>query len=182
MPATADDLVYASIEDIDEAMRRHAELQAAIDEREAEHTLLVETDQEEMSLENSPRRQEQQRIERAMRSFLKPRRRRLIDKHGKVMELQHGTIAFRIIGKHLIGPKGNAKLVNFFLKRRGGKRYLVPKWEPNRELITHTHSRILIRQLAGLGYRIGRTERLTFKPKGYAEPIQLDEQPYNLPK
>jgi phage host-nuclease inhibitor protein Gam len=70
-------------------------------------------------------------------SFLERNHHNLSRRHTKTIRRDAGEVKFVLRTPELELPEGHAPIIDFFLSRVGGKRYLIRTWKLNRTAIRH---------------------------------------------
>lgn len=111
-------------------------------------------------------------IENAIAAYVSRRRRWIFARHGKILRLTNGVVTVRDNAPSLDAPRVAKAIIAFLLRRRGGEKYLLHKWQLNRDAITHA-PKSLQRQLRPFGVWVGRHETISLRVTGEEEAVTI---------
>jgi phage host-nuclease inhibitor protein Gam len=176
-PSAKEPRVIESMNDVDSALRRLGELRTTITRKDGLHKEIVSALKTMHDESVKPELEEREQILETLADYLQRRRPALIRRFGKIIVRDNGEIKWYIRGPFADVPPNANELVQALLKIRGGKRFLIVKYEVDKKALAKASARML-RKLRPLGVGVGKNEYLSIRLPDEEKPTVIRKRRY----
>ena len=170
LDSTGEIIVPTTMDEVDVLLGRLARTSELARQMIRQRDVAVAEIQELAAVSIAPLESEQAQLREAVATYLRRRRKSILHRNGRTIQLASGVIKWRVVPRSLDAPKDDKDLINFLLNLHGGKRYLRATYSLDKKALALAGPK-LMRRLRSFGVWVGRHENLTIQASGEPKPV-----------